>query len=325
MVIVRTMARPPFRLHHIALLDAVMQSQTLTEAARRMHISQPAVSKQIKQLQEDLGFALFDRQGHKLVATFEARAMLDQVRRVNTSLDVLNRLATDLRDERRGQLQIGCIPAVAAHLLPAALQALVGGDSQVHCTVHSGNTAQVVEMVETQQVDIAVALKLRRSDELGFQHLLDWRLECLLPADHPLLARKVLRPADLAPYTVIAVELPMLDWPDPTIPAWDAGLDAVRVRVDASSVACRMVEAGLGIAVADSLTVGAFARPPLARRPLRHAVHTSIGIYLPKYRPRSKTVNSLVAELTRQAQALAAAPARRTATGKRNPPRAQAH
>jgi DNA-binding transcriptional LysR family regulator len=319
------MPRPPFRLHHIALLEAVMHSQTLTEAARRMHISQPAVSKQIKQLQEDLGFVLFERQGHKMVPTFEARAMLDQVVRVNSSLDVLNRLATDLRDERRGQLQIGCIPAVAAHLLPAALRALVAGDSQVQCTVHSGNTAQMVELVETQQVDIAVALKLRRSDELGFQHLLDWRLECLLPPGHALLARKVIKPGDLAPYSVIAVELPALQWPDPAIPAWDAGLDSVRVRVDASNAACRMVEAGLGIAVADSLTVGAFAHPPLERRPLRHAVHTSIGIYLPKYRPRSKTVMSLVAELVRQAQAITAPPVRPAPpTGMRSPPRARA-
>lgn len=291
------MARPPFRLHHIALLDAVMQSQTLTEAAARMHISQPAVSKQIKTLQEDLGFALFERQGHKLVPTFEARAMLDQVRRVNSSLGVLNRLATDLRDERRGHLQVGAIPAVASHLLPQALARIAGGDSQVQCAVQSGNTAQVIELVETQQVDVGIALKVRGADELGFRQLLDWRLECLMPAGHPLAAKKTVKPADLAPYSVIAVELPALDWPEPNVPAWDAGLDSVRIRIDASSAACRMVEAGLGIAVADSLTVGAFARPPLVRRPLQHRVYTTIGVYLPKYRPKSRTVEALVAAL----------------------------
>lgn len=46
------------------------------------------------------------------------------------------------------------------------------------------------------------------------------------------------------------MELPQLDWPAPSAPAWDAGLDTVRIRVDVSGVACRMVEAGLGIAVA---------------------------------------------------------------------------
>ena len=312
------MARPPFRLHHIALLDAVMQSQTLTEAAARMHISQPAVSKQIKQLQDDLGFALFDRQGHKMVPTFEARAMLDQVRRVNSSLGVLNRLAIDLKGERRGHLQVGAIPAVASYLLPEALTAVAGGDSEMQCTVHSGNTAQVIELVETQQVDIGIALKVRGAEQHGFRALFDWQLECLMPEGHPLLARKVVRPADLAPYTVIAVELPALDWPDAVTP-WDEGLASVRVRVDASSVACRMTEAGLGITVADSLTVGAFAKPPLARRPLQHKVHTTIGIYLPEFRPRSRSVDALVAQLSQAAQSLAAKP-----TGKRKPPRASA-
>jgi DNA-binding transcriptional LysR family regulator len=322
------MARPPFRLHHIALLDAVMQSHTLTEAAARMHISQPAVSKQIKQLQQDLGFALFQRQGHKLVPTFEARAMLDQVRRVNGSLGVLNRLATELRDERRGHVQVGAIPAVASHLLPAALAAVAGGDSQVLCTVHSGNTAQVIELVETQQVDLGIALKVKGADQLGFSQLLDWRLECLMPEGHPLLARKLVRPSDLAPYTVVAVELPALDWPDPTIARWDDGLACVRIRVDASGAACRMAQAGLGIAVADSLTVGAFAQPPMARRPLQHRVHTTIGIYLPTLRPRSRTVDALITALVRAAQPLSVRPptagraAARPLTGKRTPPRA---
>jgi DNA-binding transcriptional LysR family regulator len=298
-------ARPPFRLHHIALLDAVMHSQTLTEAAARMHISQPAVSKQIKQLQHDLGFALFERQGHKLVPTFEALAMVDQFRRVNTSLDVLNRLATDLRDEGRGHLKVGAIPAAASHLLPQALALVAGPGSQLQCAVQSGNTAQVVELVETQQVDLGIALKVRGADELGFRPLLDWRLECLLPAGHPLARRKTLRPADLQPYCVIAVKLPALDWPEPNVPPWDEGLESVRIRVDASSSACRMAEAGLGLAVADSLTVSAFARPPFVRRPLQHRVLTSIGVYLPKYRPRSRAVDALLAALAKAAHKVA--------------------
>lgn len=313
------MPRPAFRLHHIALLNAVMESQTLTEAATRMHISQPAVSKQIKQLQLDLGFPLFERKGHKLVATFEAHAMLDQVRRLNASLDVLNRLAKDLGNERRGQLQIGCIASVASHVLPAALQQVMQGSTQAIVTVHTGTTAQVVEWVQTQQVDVGIALDVRGSGELGFMHLVDWRLAALLPSTHPLAKKRELKPLDLAGNCVIAVELPPLEWPNPAVARWDEGLDAVRVRVDASNVACRMVEAGLGIAVADSLTVAAYARPPLVRRPIVHPVQTSIGIYRPKYRPRSRMLDDLVAAVIGRAQQLLDI----TGNAKRTQPRAQ--
>jgi DNA-binding transcriptional LysR family regulator len=297
------MPRPAFRLQHIALLQAVMQSQTITEAARRLHVSQPAVSKQLKQLQSDLGFALFERHGHKLVPTFEAREMLDQVNRVHASLDVLNRTVVDFRSARRGNLQIACIASVAGYLLPAALMEAIGTASGLLCTVHTGNTAQVVELVETQQVDIGIALRVRGSDDLNFQPLLQWRLECLMPATHPLAKRRVLRPADLAPYPVVGVELPAAVLPDANLPAWDSALGAVRIRVDSSHIACQFAMAGLGIAVADSLTVAGSAHKPMVRRRLHDTAESDIGIYRPKYRPKTQALDSVIKALESQARA----------------------
>ena len=295
------MIRPAFRLSHVALLQVVMHSPTLTEAARRLHVSQPAVSKQLKQLQEDLGFVLFERKGHQLIPTFEARALLDQVARVNASLDVLNRLASEFRVARRGHLQIGCISSVAIHLLPKALKATLEAKSQMLCTVHTGNSAQVVEWVETQQIDAAIALKVRNADSFAYTPLLQMRLECLLPSTHPLAQRRSLTPLDLAPYPVIGIDLPHIVLPDPETPAWDDGLGSVHLRVDSAQVACSMAEAGLGIAVADSMTVAACASKSLVRRSLEHPYKTEIGIYRPSYRPQIKMVDELIIALKTQA------------------------
>lgn len=307
------MARPPFRLSHLPLLQAVMQSQTITEAAQRLHVSQPAVSKQIKQLQADLGFALFERQGHKLIPTFEARAMLDQVNRVNASLDVLNRTAIDFRSARRGHLQIACIPAVAGYLLPASLKRVVGDDTGLLATIHTGNSAQVVEWVETQQVDIGLALRVQGADELNFQRLLEWRMECLLPSTHPLASRRVIRPVDLTSYPVVGIELPAAVIPDPDMPRWDSELGAVRIRVDSSHIACQLAFAGLGVAVADSLTVAGSVRKPLVRRRLQPAAQSEIGIYWPRYRPKTEALTALVQALVSEAALLQ--PARRDLQG----------
>lgn len=282
-----------------------MHSPTLTEAARRLHVSQPAISKQLKQLQADLGFVLFERQGHQLIPTFEARAMLDQVARVNASLDVLNRLAGEFRAARRGHIQIGCISSAAMHLLPKALKATLSAESQMLCTVHTGNTAQVVEWVETQQIDIAVALKVRNAERFAYTPLLELRLECLLPATHPLAARRSLTPQDLAPYPVIGIDLPPIVLPGPEAPAWDDMLRSVHIRVDSAQVACSMAEAGLGIAVADSMTVAASACKSLVRRSLEHPYRTEIGVYRPSYRPRITMVDELMAALRAEASDLA--------------------
>jgi DNA-binding transcriptional LysR family regulator len=298
------MARPPFRLHHITLLNVVMNSQTLTEAARRLNISQPAVSKQLKQLHADLGFALFERQGHQLVPTFEARAMLDQVSRLNASLDVLNRLAGEFRSTRRGHLQIGCIPSAAVYLLPKALQAAIGGELQMLCSVHTGSTAQALELVETQQVDLAIAMKVRDTSRLNYTPLMALRLECLLPTGHALAAKRVLTPQDLAPYPVIGIELPVIVSTGVGTIAWDDALGSVRVRVDSAHVASCMAEAGLGIAVVDSLTGKGSSRRGLVRRRMEHPYEAEIGIYRPSFRPRAGMVDELMAALQAEAEGL---------------------
>lgn len=295
------MSRPPFRLHHIILLQAVMQSQTLTEAAQRLHISQPAVSKQLKQLQEDVGFALFERQGHRLLPTFEARAMLDQVNRVGASLNVLNHLVSDFRTARRGHIQIGCIPSAAELLLPPALKAAFGAQSHLLCTIETGNTAQVMEWVETQQVDLGVAMKVREGSPHAYQSLMPLRLECLMPADHPLARKRTVKIADLSPYPVIGLKLPDLVHSDAGSLALEDDLVTVHIRVDSSRLACRMVEAGLGVAVIESLSSVAYAGAALVRRPLAHPFRTELGIYRPSYRPRITAVEELSAELIRLA------------------------
>lgn len=288
------MNRPAFRLHHIALLQAVIKSQTLTEAANRLHISQPAVSKQIKQLQADLGFALFERKGHRLVPTFEARSLLDQVDRVDASLDVLNRLAGELRGSRKGHLHIGCVPSVAAHLLPQVLGSYMGGQPDMRFSIHTGSTPQVMEWVETQQVDLGICLHLRDLPNTDYRPLTQLRMECLLPVAHPLAARPVLTLADLQPYPVISVELSAAPLHIQQAIELDNSFGLARIRVDMSFVACRMVEAGLGIAVADSLTVSRSVSAKLTRRILDHPFRAELGTYIPTYRPRHRAVDDLL-------------------------------
>jgi DNA-binding transcriptional LysR family regulator len=274
-----------------------MTSQTLTEAANRLRISQPAVSKQIKQLQTDLGFALFERKGHRLVPTFEVRTLLDQVDRVDASLDALNRLAGDLRTSHRGHLHIGCIPVVAAHLLPQVLSRYMGGQADMSCTIHTGSAPQVMEWVETQQVDLGICLSLRDLPSTDYTRLAAIRMECLLPSGHPLAAKDSVAVDDLKPYSLITVEPIAMAGHLGQFTGLEESFGSARIRVDMSFVACRMVAAGLGIAVADSLTVGQSVSGELTRRPLKHPFRAEIGTYTPSYRPRHRAVDELIRAL----------------------------
>lgn len=300
----RKMKSAPIRLHHIALLQVLATSTTLTQAANRLNVTQPAVSKQLAQLHEALGYRLFERKGHTLRPTFEARALLDQISRVSSSLSVLNELAVEFRSARPGHLQIGCIPSAAVHLLPHALLPIQAANKDLLCTIHTGNTQQVVHWVDTQQVDVAVAMKVHDSDKWHYERLLPLKLECLMVRDHPLAKLRSIKASDLNGWPVIGIELPSIVWPGAGQPWWDQEVSSVQTRVDSAHVACKMAELGMGVAVADSMSVASFANERLCRRPFRNAMRAEIGIYRATDRPGNEVAESMVSALHQYASSL---------------------
>lgn len=299
------MRTQPVRPQHIALLQVLSTSSTLTEAARRLNVTQPAVSKQLALLEDALGYRLFERSGHSLRPKPEARALLDQVDRVSASLSVLNDLAIEFRHVRPGHLQIGCIASAAIHLLPHALRPLQREHPELMCTVHTGNTQQVVHWVDTQQVDIAVALKVNDADKWHFESLLPFTLACLMPRDHALAALDAVSAADLQGWPVIGIELPSVVWAGAGQPWWDQELSQVQTRVDSAQVACTLAANGLGVAVADSLTVAAFTGAHMTSRPFRNAMRAEVGIYQAIGRPDNAVKARLAAGLREHAVRLA--------------------
>jgi DNA-binding transcriptional LysR family regulator len=228
---------------------------------------------------------------------------------VDASLDVLNRLAGELRGSRKGHLHIGCIPSVAAHLLPQVLGTYMAGQRDMAFSIHTGNTPQVMEWVETQQVDLGICLHLRDLPNADYKPLMQLRMECLLPVAHPLSARPVLTLPELQPYPVINVELSAAPLHVQQAIELDERFGLARIRVDMSFVACRMVEAGLGIAVADNLSVGRSVSATLTRRALDHPFRAELGTYIPTYRPRHRAVDDLLQGLAVEtAQSLPATP-----------------
>ncbi|MCM3372927.1 LysR family transcriptional regulator, partial [Bacillus velezensis] len=91
------MARRTLNYHQVELLYEVVRCRTLTAAARNLHISQPAVTKQLKVLEESLGVELFKREKGRLLPTAEAILLFEQTERTNASLHALNELADGLR------------------------------------------------------------------------------------------------------------------------------------------------------------------------------------------------------------------------------------
>ncbi|MEM9532579.1 MAG: HTH-type transcriptional regulator CysB [Pseudomonadota bacterium] len=170
------------------LLAIVDNGLNITAAAERLFTSQPGVSKQIRLLEEELGFSLFVRRGKALGAlTAEGDAVVERARRVMQEVQQIRALSDEIYHQQRGELRIGTTHTQARYVLPEVINAFRQQYPNVSINLHQGTSEQIADMVAEKQVDFAIATG---SHEL-FPTLVmlpcyRWDRSIIVPADHEL-------------------------------------------------------------------------------------------------------------------------------------------
>ncbi|WP_233883481.1 LysR family transcriptional regulator [Paraburkholderia flagellata] len=132
----------------------VAREGNLTRAATHLHLTQPAVSLQIKHLQETLGVSLFTRTSHGLVLTRDGQALLPHAERALAAAGDVQRAAAALRHEVRGRLRIGTILDPAFLRLGGFLRQLVETWPQIETALRHGMSGWVLEQVRSRELDV---------------------------------------------------------------------------------------------------------------------------------------------------------------------------
>ncbi len=147
------------KLHQLRYLAAIAQSGlNITAAAQKLHTSQPGVSKQIKLLEDELGFQIFLREGRTLTRITPAgQEVIERAMDVLQQVQSIRALSTELRDEGRGSLSIGTTHTQARYVLPAVIQAFRARYPDVRLNLHQGTSEQIAEMVTQDRIDCAIA------------------------------------------------------------------------------------------------------------------------------------------------------------------------
>ena len=137
------------KLHQLRYLAAVAQSGlNITAAAQKLHTSQPGVSKQIKLLEDELGFQIFVREGRNLTRITPAgQQVIDRALRILQEAQSIRDLSTELRDEGRGSLPIGTTHTQARYVLPDVIRQFRDRYPNVRLNLHQGTSEQIAEMV----------------------------------------------------------------------------------------------------------------------------------------------------------------------------------
>ncbi|MFO7277175.1 MAG: HTH-type transcriptional regulator CysB [Pseudomonadota bacterium] len=194
------------KLHQLRYLAAVAQSGlNITAAAQKLHTSQPGVSKQIKLLEDELGFQIFVREGRNLTRITPAgQKVIERAQRILQEAQAIKDLSKELRDEAKGSLSIGTTHTQARYVLPDVIRQFRQRYPQVRINLHQGTTEQIADLVAKDLVDCAIATGSERLfTDLTLLPCYRWYRTIIVPPSHPLAS--VPRPTfkQLAGYPII--------------------------------------------------------------------------------------------------------------------------
>lgn len=174
----------------------VIRSGSLSQAARTLGRTQPAVSAMIAGLEAELGFLLFKREHGKLTPTPEARYFLEECEDILSRLERTKRTMSGISKLQSGRLRIACHPAASGFFLPRALTSFLKDKPDIDVSLMMRSSTVIEDLIASQQFDIGFAETPPPRTSIVQK---DFELDCvcLLPADDPLTGKSTIAPRDL--------------------------------------------------------------------------------------------------------------------------------
>jgi LysR family cys regulon transcriptional activator len=180
----------------------------VSDAAEALYTSQPGISKQVRQLEDELGLQVFVRQGKRLAALTPAGdVVVATARRALREVSNLKRIADEFRAEDTGTLSIATTHTQARYVLPKVLSAFAARFPKVRVVLHQGNPLQVAEQTVNGDADIGIATEaLAEFDALVTLPCYRWNRCVLVPRGHPLAKVKPLTLEAIARYPIVTYD-----------------------------------------------------------------------------------------------------------------------
>ncbi|HEX6794523.1 MAG TPA: CysB family HTH-type transcriptional regulator [Casimicrobiaceae bacterium] len=190
------------------LVAIVDNGLNVSGAAEVLFTSQPGISKQIRQLEDELGLRVFVRQGKRLASLTPAgEVVVSTARRALREIGNLKRVADEFRSEDSGVLGIATTHTQARYVLPPVLSKFAARFPKVRLVLHQGNPVQVAEQTRNGDVDVGIATEaLGNYPDLVALPCHRWNRGVLVPKQHPLTAVKPLTLEALAQYPIVTYD-----------------------------------------------------------------------------------------------------------------------
>ncbi|MBM7070175.1 LysR family transcriptional regulator [Actibacterium sp. 188UL27-1] len=282
--------RNDLSLRLLEIFGTLMVHQTTVRAAEELGISQPSVSTSIQQLEQQLGFALFERSKKRMIPTSDAHILFHEVEPMFGQLRSVEARVRDLRGGAVGRLRLVATPPLGHSVVPGALLAFLEERPGVTVQYDVRRMENVIDAVTTGAADIGLCLGLDSHPGVIVKKMRTDRMVALMRNDHPLAAHAVITPADVAgEHGFIGLDRAsrlgfLLQTTFET-----AGIAYTpRVEVRYCHTAAVLAHSGTGVAFVDRYTAAFLPNMDLAIRPFDPTISVSACMLTRPGRPLSR-------------------------------------
>ena len=256
-------------LRQVRSFLAVARVKSFTGAASVLHLTQPALTVQIRRLEEALGVTLFDRDTRSVELTRVARDLLPPFERALQDFDAAVGSARDIATQARGIVRLAALPSVAAGILPDAILQFRQQRPNVMFDLRDVIAGQVLTLVQSEQVDFGVMGGVIKAVDVETVFEAQDRLHVVYPKGHRVARLKKIKPVALSEFPLILMQR------DTSVRAVvDAGFHAAGLIPKATCeaiymmTAVGMVRAGLGLTILPGSAREIRAEPGLLSKPI---------------------------------------------------------
>jgi DNA-binding transcriptional LysR family regulator len=245
-------------IRQIEVFQAIAREQSFTRAAKRIHLSQPTMSEHVRQLEEDLGTPLFDRQGRTTSLTEAGRVFERYATRIMTMIADARQAVVELGGLTRGELTVGASTTPGIYLLPRVLAAFRHCYPGIEVRLETGNSKRIEERIRAHELDLGVVggHVLGPGQQCVAAGVVD-ELVLIAAPGHVLTRRRSISPAAVAALPLLMREEGSATRQVTERALRHAGISpSIAMELDHTEGIKQAVQAGLGVAFVSVHAIG---------------------------------------------------------------------
>lgn len=284
-----------WQIRQLEAFGAVMEHGSITRAASILHISQPAASKLVSELERACGFKLFHRQGNRLTVTAEGQLLYNELKRMFVGSQNIKLKVKEIREQRFGTMHIAAFPALCTRIMPGILTRFVNKHSDVRTLLSSSGSRFMIEWVAAQKCELGIGLLAKERPGISVVKMMQVNGVCVMPVNHELSSKKLITALDFddRPFIALTTE----DKTQFLVEEFFRGREAKRrivAEAQMSEAACQFVKEGAGLSIVDPFSAMGFRSDELTIKKIEPSILFDMWLIFPTHMPTSLVLRSFI-------------------------------